>query len=890
MKIGQSRLRMLATIAGMGLVLTGASVAVGQGYYTQPAIFQPYPNENDKKPWNIQNFGPVGIGIDLTQPGFQMVISNVEKGSPAEQTGKLKKGQVIQSINGVTLKDRDPREIIGDILTDAEAKDGKIDLQIKDLGSVVVQIPVMGAYRETWPLNCPKSDKIVRELADLLAKDEKPKNGSIMFLLSTGEEKDLEVVRKWMKNLQTVGGLNWDKGFNGLGVCEYYLRTGDASVLPIIKQATEELKAVIYNGGWSGRGAAAAFTYSVGSGQNHASGVHCLTFLLMAKLCGVDVDETMLQESLTAFYRFSGHGNVAYGDCLPEGGYRDNGKTSGLAMAMAAAALVSPDGENSVYAHARDNCAIKSFYATNWFHVAHTGGGIGEIWHHMAMSLLHEKRPVQYRSYMDTRRWAMDLSRRFNGGIGIAGVTDRYDKSATEDERAWGTFFAMTYTAPRKTLQIYGAPRSPFAKHSRLPDRPWGNKTDDVFQLNDPIPGSSLTKQELLSETVQNDASLPASVRMNAPDVTDEQLIKYFHHPEFGLREGAIRSAVILGRHHLVLPLLKSGDARLRHVGVMAIVGQFKGTPMPVDKVTPEMWAEIEKMIQDPNESEWVLQDAIHALGRASPDMIARHTDRLVGLLGTKNWWTEMAAANTLANIAGDPKHYKTVLPKVIKHIADARSVQSLRPVNPLSIRLKDASPEVKAYAMKLLGEAYTQVPDEMKTPQGMVIPVGAQTIRSKLGDLILLLPGGTEFALKIPKTTLAYARSGQQKDLYRYTGFRLDKGLAGKWLFLTAMPENADLGKTVDAALKAIEKRKETQTGRNAYRPSYLVLKDNGQIDKTTFWSADTLVDLNTSEARKMMVRQLNGKEYLLVETGGFPTPDVEGWVLKYNVYERAR
>ena len=103
-------------------------------------------------------------------------------------------------------------------------------------------------------------------------------------------------------------------------------------------------------------------------------------------------------------------------------------------------------------------------------------------------------------------------------------------------------------------------------------------------------------------------------------------------------------------------------------------------------------------------------------------------------------------------------------------------------------------------------------------------------------------------------------------------------------------MPEGGDLGKTVDAAFKALEKYKlANPTGRNAYKPSYLVLKDNGQIDKNSHWSGDMLIDLTTSEARKMMVRQLNGKNYLLVESGGFPTPDVEGWVLKYNVYERA-
>jgi len=142
-------------------------------------MFNPYPNDQDKRQhsWRIRYFGPVGIGIDLVRPGMTMKIWNVEAGSPADKTGKLKKDQIIESINGIVLKDTDPRIILGDIITEAEATDGIIDLKIKDVGNVRVQIPVMGAYSPTWPLNCPKSDKIVRNLADLIAKEKEPSWG-----------------------------------------------------------------------------------------------------------------------------------------------------------------------------------------------------------------------------------------------------------------------------------------------------------------------------------------------------------------------------------------------------------------------------------------------------------------------------------------------------------------------------------------------------------------------------------------------------------------------------------------------------------------------------------------------------------------------------------------
>ena len=74
--------------------------------------------------WQVRYFGPTGIGINLKRPGMTMEISRVEEGSPAAATGKLKKGQIIESINGVVLQKVDPRVLLGDIITKAEPKPG----------------------------------------------------------------------------------------------------------------------------------------------------------------------------------------------------------------------------------------------------------------------------------------------------------------------------------------------------------------------------------------------------------------------------------------------------------------------------------------------------------------------------------------------------------------------------------------------------------------------------------------------------------------------------------------------------------------------------------------------------------------------------------------------
>lgn len=123
-------------------------------YYKTYPMFHQFPDEKGTKPWAVARFGPVGIGIDLTMPAFGMKVKNVEEGSPAAATGKLKVGQIIESINGQVLKDIDPRVLLGNLITKAEATDGKVLFKVKDTATspvqeVLVQIPVLGAYSKT---------------------------------------------------------------------------------------------------------------------------------------------------------------------------------------------------------------------------------------------------------------------------------------------------------------------------------------------------------------------------------------------------------------------------------------------------------------------------------------------------------------------------------------------------------------------------------------------------------------------------------------------------------------------------------------------------------------------------------------------------------------------
>ncbi|HSP43900.1 MAG TPA: DUF6288 domain-containing protein, partial [Luteolibacter sp.] len=471
------------------LLLVSACSLGAEGYYKESPLFSTAPAP-EKSVNTITRFGPVGMSIELHQPAFTMWVGTIEPGSPAEATGAFKKGQIIESINGETLKDIDPRIQLGDLITKAEAKDGVLKFMVREkadapASEVIVKIPALGSYSPTWPLDCAKSDKIVRNLADHFAKPGTQKGFAdfgMLFLLSTGEDKDLAVVRDWVHGLaeKRTSNYAWHIGYGGPAICEYYLRTGDDKALPVIQKWVDAAAGGEYLDGWAGRGGVTKLGY--GNGHLNAGGTHVVTFLLLAKQCGADVNESLLHRTLVHFFRYAGRGLNPYGDDRPENSFVDNGKNGKLAFAMAAAASLTPEGENSIYAKARDHMAMTSFYTTTFMLHGHTGGGIGEIWRSAAMGLLHDKKPRQYREFMDHRRWHYELSRRFDGSFGIVG-------GAGYDKEEWGNCYPITYTIPRKTLRITGAPPSKFSKSYQLPNRPWGTEADDIFVSLDPVPG-----------------------------------------------------------------------------------------------------------------------------------------------------------------------------------------------------------------------------------------------------------------------------------------------------------------------------------------------------------------------------------------------------------------
>jgi hypothetical protein len=733
----------LMIVLSLGLLAGLASAK--NDYYTEAPQFHFTPDP-DAPRTEVGRFGPIGLALELRKPNFTIYIKGIEDGSPAAATGKLKPGQIIESINGEVLKDIDPRVQLGNMITKIEASGGTVRLMVKDDAKgeakpVEFKIPAMSAYSGTWPVDCEKSDRIVREMADYLRQQENWGWGAALFMLSTGEDADLAEVRKrFSGKLSTDNpGFPWSIGYTGPAICEYYLRTGDESVLPAIKARADYLTATIYNGSWMGRGGA-NYGYMAG-GHMNAAGVHCLTFLLLAKECGVDVDEATLQTTLVHFFRFAGRGNVAYGDGLPEGGMVDNGRVGGLAFAMQAAANLTPEGESSVYAKARDISATKSFYSTSWLFHGHTGGGIGELWRGSAMGLMKDKRPQQYRTFMDERRWVYELARTHEGAFGwAAGQNVNY--TAINNGRPNGNYIPLIYTLPRKQLRIFGAPPTEFSKTYKLPDRPWGTPADDVFyslEAGEYAPGERV---DVTQERLKTDASMKIGARLGDP-VQDEKLLAYAHHIEEAVRSGIAGRIVSLKRYHLIVPLLKSDDPRGRRTGLQTITGGFKAGRIPEDQITDEMFELAAKMINDPDESWWVVEAALRVLAKAKPAQIAPHVDRLAHWLEHDEWWLRRAALEAVTPVAADKRFYKQILPIVGDMVAHNERAVALSPVSGLVRELQTAEPEVQRFAVKTLGRAYLEFPTNIPTPGNRDMSAPVDYLLTGIARNLAAAPGG---------------------------------------------------------------------------------------------------------------------------------------------------
>jgi hypothetical protein len=602
----------------------------------------------------------VGItGMEVTiEKGQKTTVQMVRPGSPA--AGKVQKGDVIISANGKSLAADDPRMPLGYALGEAE-KSGQYILEVQRGGSsrkVVLTIPKLGAYSSTWPLQCSKSTKIIQRTASYLVKAQQSdggfkignrvEGGSIagclasLFLLSTGEAKYLPNVRVQVRALASSAakrpsGSNWVLGYQGILLGEYYLRTGDKSVLAGLKSICDKAASQQAAGAW-GHGGVPSGGY-VQSGLMNSAGVPLMAALVIARECGVDSDVKSHDAALKFFYRMAGHGNVCYGDHRAELWWPNTNGRNGM-LACGLALLDAPHFK----AAAKHMATIMadSYYMPEF---GHTGGGFNVIWRGMAT--VHA-RPDIYRRQMDKLAWYYDLARHPDGGFSMLPsppTTTRYTGLA------WGTgAIGLTYTAPLKKLRITGAPRTKYSKNKPV-SVTWGTTADQEFLKVTDATGFG-------KEPVEPDVVHDRLIGKNKGKATAAFCAQYLlhHNPMYRTWAGRVLrergDAVSIS---VLAKAIKHKDPRVRRA-VYDALGGYDNWGAPGKSKIPN--AEVSKFLpyilktlKDPKAAWWEVDGALFAMGRAEPAQIRKNLPLLKKFAAHEEWYIRQAAFWSIAGL-----------------------------------------------------------------------------------------------------------------------------------------------------------------------------------------------------------------------------------------------
>ena len=354
---------------------------------------------------------------------------------------------------------------MGNAITEAEASDGRLLFEVKRSGKIEehsITIPKMGSYSATWPIDCPKTDKIVANAANRSMEliDPKVCKGlnrttamHAIFLLSTGDEKHLAAVGKLMKAsvpaMGKVRGHTWNNGYMLIALSEYYLRTGDSVVVPLMQYIVDDSFERDCVGGWG------HWDYLnpgyVRSGLVNAAGGCLFVGIVLARECGIQMQDEDFERSLRYYYRFAGYGGTPYGDQRPSGGGSTNGKSG---MTSVALSLL-----NEPYASFAKEVALEQADSYGGFEGGHTGNFTNVMWRALSIPNLPESKQAHYRRHQDKLRWCYELCRQPNGGFRMLPAMMKNDRYANEE---YGVTIALSYTAIWRT--------TPFLPHVFRPN------------------------------------------------------------------------------------------------------------------------------------------------------------------------------------------------------------------------------------------------------------------------------------------------------------------------------------------------------------------------------------------------------------------------------------
>ncbi len=411
------------------------------------------------------NMGPTGATAWMK--GNHFVIASIDQESPCH--GYLELGDVVVGANGIHFdENNDLRMTLGNAIEEAEKENNKLVLDIYRKGNKIkisFKLPTMGSYSETWPYNCDKSKNILDAACNYLLYSQLP-NGryvsdgnfdtysSGLLLLASGNPKYFDAARRTAhytstSNFDEIDYNSWALGYGGIFLAEYYLATGDITVLDNLnKVVTSIAKGQMKCGSWGHKSPGGGY------GALNQPGLMCALALILAKECGIKIDQNALDKSLQFFGRYSKLGSIPYGDHFPGGSPDDNGKNSLAALLMKFAGHKEQSNDFS------KSVAMSYFKRED----GHTGGLFSITWGPLATALQPNK---SFNKFMNYQKWYYNLCRTWKGNFILLPYLEaltRFDSAGYSQlgpDMCTSTI-GLAFALPQKKLRITGAPRSIF--------------------------------------------------------------------------------------------------------------------------------------------------------------------------------------------------------------------------------------------------------------------------------------------------------------------------------------------------------------------------------------------------------------------------------------------
>jgi len=329
--------------------------ADNQGRWSQPCGAGP----DAVVPGFLVNMGPTGARGILKERSY--VVKYIFAKSPA--SGVLELDDEVYGANGKKFSEHTfgggnhglegPLQDLGLAIEDSEGEDGVLRLMVErgeEKLELDVQLEKLGRFADTFPVNCKKTE-ILRDRAYEYLMDHPGGVSSqgrcvaTLALLSSDDSKVFKAGKKmaleWNEPYNETTW-SWHLGFQGITLAEYYLLTGDRSVLKTLESTMELLDKsqwkgeiqhwkseqvkntdqsildkhqALYAGGFSHT------PYPVivergGGGYGPMQWPTCLALMTwqLGKQCGIELDSEVIDRSFQFLdYGTKESGSIAYG-------------------------------------------------------------------------------------------------------------------------------------------------------------------------------------------------------------------------------------------------------------------------------------------------------------------------------------------------------------------------------------------------------------------------------------------------------------------------------------------------------------------------------------------------------------------------------------------------